>query len=65
MGELGWQRSTRCDSVTCVEVAMLGERIAVRDGKAPDGAILFFSPAEWAAFVAGVKAGEFDPEIRS
>ncbi|WP_067180158.1 DUF397 domain-containing protein [Microtetraspora niveoalba] len=34
--------------------------IAVRDSKDPDGPRLFFTPAEWDAFVAGVKAAEFD-----
>lgn len=33
---------------------------AVRDSKDPDGPVLLFTPAEWEAFVAGVKAGEFD-----
>jgi ABC-type amino acid transport substrate-binding protein len=26
----------------------------------PDGAALRYTPAEWRAFIAGVKAGEFD-----
>ncbi|MFG1864797.1 DUF397 domain-containing protein [Microbispora bryophytorum] len=34
--------------------------IAVRDSKDPDGPKLFFTPAEWDAFLAGVKADEFD-----
>jgi hypothetical protein len=34
--------------------------IAVRDSKDPEGPQLFFTPAEWDAFVAGVKADEFD-----
>ncbi|MGH3327853.1 MAG: DUF397 domain-containing protein [Streptomycetales bacterium] len=34
--------------------------IAVRDPKKPDGPTLFFTPAEWEAFIAGVKDGEFD-----
>ncbi|MFD8527582.1 DUF397 domain-containing protein [Streptosporangium canum] len=57
----------------CVEVAELKdvtggpghkvehtELIAVRDSKDPDGPKLFFTPAEWDAFVNGVKASEFD-----
>lgn len=45
----------------CVQVATLpsGERL-VRDSKDPDGAVLTFTPAEWAAFLLGAKAGEFD-----
>jgi hypothetical protein len=45
----------------CVEVAVTrdGGR-AVRDSKNPTGGLHFFNPSEWAAFVAGVKDGEFD-----
>jgi hypothetical protein len=45
----------------CVEVADLpdGSR-AVRDSKDREGPTLLFTPAEWQAFVAGVKQGEFD-----
>jgi hypothetical protein len=32
---------------------------AVRHSKHPDGPALIFSPTEWDAFIAGVKAGEF------
>jgi hypothetical protein len=57
-----WFKSVRsgpnCDN--CVEVAFVGEAIAVRDSKNPDGAALIFTPAEWDAFVGGAKDGEFD-----
>ena len=57
-----WQKSTRsgpnCDN--CVEVAFVGEAIAVRDSKNPDAAALIFTAAEWDAFVGGAKDGEFD-----
>ncbi|MFC8526270.1 DUF397 domain-containing protein [Nocardia sp. NPDC057227] len=44
----------------CVEIAHLdGGRTAVRDSKNPAGPVLDFTPSEWTAFVAGVKAGEF------
>ncbi len=44
----------------CVEVASLANGgKAVRDGKrAPGGPVLTFTADEWAAFVAGIKAGE-------
>ena len=32
----------------------------MRDSKDPDGPVLAFTAAEWEAFVAGVKDGEFD-----
>ncbi|MEV7012641.1 DUF397 domain-containing protein [Streptosporangium sp. NPDC051022] len=35
--------------------------IAVRDSKDPDGPKLFFTPAEWDAFLSSVKADTFDP----
>jgi len=34
---------------------------AIRDGKDPQGPELHFDAAEWAAFLAAVRAGEFDP----
>lgn len=32
----------------------------MRDAKNPDGPVLAFTPAEWEAFILGVKGGEFD-----
>jgi hypothetical protein len=37
-----------------------GYVITMRDGSNPDGPVLVFTPAEWEAFVAGVRDGEFD-----
>jgi hypothetical protein len=34
--------------------------IIVRDSKNPGGPQLVFTPAEWEAFTAGVRDGEFD-----
>jgi hypothetical protein len=57
-----WFKSTRssgnCDN--CVEVAFVGDAIAVRDSKDPDGPALVYTRDEWDAFVGGVKDGEFD-----
>ena len=45
----------------CVEVASLTEGgIGVRDSKDTAGPILRFTPAEWDAFLGGVRNGEFD-----
>jgi len=41
-------------------VAFVEGAIAVRDSKNPAGPVLVFTPAEWDAFVAGAKDGEFD-----
>lgn len=45
----------------CVEVAIKPEGVAVRDSKNRSKGTLFFTGGEWAAFVKGVKDGEFDP----
>jgi hypothetical protein len=41
-------------------VKVLDGEVQVRDGKISDGPVLSYTPEEWAAFVEGVKAGEFD-----
>jgi hypothetical protein len=58
-----WRKSSRSDNNggACVEVADLGDCVAVRDSKNPDGPVLIFTRDEWAAFVGGAKGGEFDP----
>ena len=57
-----WRKSTRSGpySDNCVEVAFVDEAIAMRDSKHPEGPVLLFTRAEWDAFVAGAKDGEFD-----
>jgi hypothetical protein len=50
----------------CVEVAGLAEdTIRVRDSKNPKGKVLKFTPAEWDAFIGGVRNGEFDRRSRT
>lgn len=55
--------SSFCTSGGCVEVGQLPDGVvAVRDSKDPERRrSLVFTRLEWAAFVQGVKAGEFDP----
>ncbi|WP_329425320.1 DUF397 domain-containing protein [Streptosporangium sp. NBC_01495] len=58
-----WRKSTRSggNGGSCVEVASLtAGRIGVRDSKDRSGPSLIFSPAEWHAFIGGIKGGEFD-----
>jgi hypothetical protein len=56
-----WRKSTRSSgSGNCVEIAEIGDAVAVRDSKNPGGPVLIFAPDEWRAFVGGVKGGEFD-----
>lgn len=40
---------------------MVPDAVVVRDSKRPDQPVLRFTTDEWAAFVSGVRAGEFDP----
>lgn len=56
-----WMRSTRAtaDAGSCVEVAFVGEAIAVRESGAGSPALIF-TQAEWDAFVGGAKDGEFN-----
>jgi hypothetical protein len=40
----------------CVEVGKDDEVVGVRDSQDPDGTILVFGPASWAAFLAGLRS---------
>jgi hypothetical protein len=57
---LDWRISTRSGGGNCVEVASDGNMIAFRHSKRPDAEVIWYSAAEFTAFVAGVKDGEFD-----
>ena len=53
--------SSFCNFGNCVEVGRTAEgAVLVRDTKDRALQALAFTDDEWAAFVAGVKAGEFD-----
>jgi hypothetical protein len=60
--ETRWRKARSCSGGQCVEVAKVGGRYLVRDSKAPDGAVLSFTEAEWLAFAEGVKKGDFSFE---
>lgn len=56
-----WISSSACNNSACVQVAHLpGGMVAIRDSKDPGKPAHLFGRQEWAAFLAGVKAGEFD-----
>jgi len=57
---LPWRRSSFCATSTCVEVTPMDGMVAIRDSKLSKSPRLVYTTAEWTAFVAGVKAGEFD-----
>ena len=44
----------------CVEVAIHGKQVGVRDSKDKSGPVLGFNEHEWRVFVKAVKDGEFD-----
>ena len=56
-----WRKSNHSNADReCVEVADLdGGHRAVRDSKRPTGPALLVRPAQWAAFTAGIRDGEF------
>lgn len=59
--ELEFVKSTRSgESNFCVEVARREPVIYVRDSKDPAGPVLTFGRSDWVAFLAGVRAGDFD-----
>jgi hypothetical protein len=56
-------RSTFCSAnASCVEVSSNGNVVRVRNSS-ENSVVVSFSPAEWATFVDGVKAGEFDVKV--
>jgi hypothetical protein len=55
-----WFKSTRSGHSGCVEVAVTGGHVAVRDSKHPGGSILVFSSKAWMEFIEGIREGEFD-----
>ena len=57
-----WRKSQASNpSGNCVEIAALpGGEIAVRNSRHPSGPALVYTRAEIAAFVAGIRNGEFD-----
>lgn len=62
---VAWHISSHTSSggANCVEAGPLNDgsgRIALRHSHHPDGVIVVYTAAEWDAFTAGVRDGEFD-----
>ena len=57
---IGFAKSTLSGGGGCVEVARMDDTVLVRDSKDRDGPILAFAGREWDAFLARVRAGEYD-----
>jgi hypothetical protein len=62
LGAVRWRKSRASNpSGNCVELAGLADgAVAVRNSRFPDGPVLVYTRAEVAAFLAGVRNGEFD-----
>ncbi|WP_308249886.1 DUF397 domain-containing protein [Sphaerisporangium fuscum] len=63
--DIAWHISTKSENGggSCVEAGPLADgsgRVAVRHSHHPDGEVIVYTRAEWQAFIAGVKDGEFD-----
>jgi hypothetical protein len=61
-GDPYWVKSSLSFSNgNCLEVADLPDgKVGVRHSKHAGGPVLRFTPAEWQAFLGGVRQGEFD-----
>jgi hypothetical protein len=56
-----WITSRFCNNSACVQVAHLpGGLVAIRDSKDTTRPAHVFDREEWASFITGVKAGDFD-----
>lgn len=58
-GPTSWRKSGHCESQACVEVAMDGARVAIRDSTSPEGPFIEITATAWKAFCAGLRAGDF------
>ena len=54
-----WRKATFCAAGECVEISRQDDRIVLRNSALPR-AVVRYTPEEWRAFVAGLRAGEFD-----
>ncbi len=61
LARAAWRKATASNGASgCVEVAHLESWTVVRDSKNPDGPVHCYTPHEWACFLNGARAGEFD-----
>ena len=53
-----WRKSTQSNSAGCLEVAVAGGVVFLRDSKRPDGLIVPIPARAWLAFVAELHAAQ-------
>lgn len=58
---LMWRKSSFSGVEDCLEWAISGDEVRLRDSARQSGVELYLTLAEWRAFLARVKAGEADP----
>ncbi|MGW5677905.1 DUF397 domain-containing protein [Streptomyces sp. NPDC003860] len=57
---VAWVKASASDAFnSCVEIAQLGDHVAVRNSRFPGGPALVFTRSEFAAFLDGAEKGEF------
>jgi hypothetical protein len=59
--QVKWQTAAGCPGVSFTRTGPCRCRVLVRDSKDPAGPMLSFTPAEWSAFTAAIRAGQLDP----
>lgn len=55
----GWRRPSACEASACVEVKHGEGVVLLRSSQRPD-VVVELTGAEWSAFLAGVRAGDFE-----
>jgi hypothetical protein len=63
LADTSWRTSSYCPHKECIGLLDLGDEVGIGDLKNPYGPILSVPRMEWAAFIRGAKAGEFDDLI--
>jgi Domain of unknown function (DUF397) len=59
-----WRKSRHSNGqASCVEVAITGQGVAVRDTKDRPGPVLCFTPATWTAFTTSIKTDTFGQRL--
>lgn len=60
LGDLSWRVARSCNGGACVKVAARGDEIIIGSSQHSDGPVVSYSREEFAAFVEGIRQGDFD-----